>query len=101
MLTQYRDVLDHLVVELLEKETLNEAELADIFAPVQKRPERPVWHSSPDRPLHDAPGPVDTPAQASAQPDVSGEGIVVGPHTDDEPPTDPQPGDTSNPRDTP
>ena len=101
VLTQYRDVLDHLVVELLEKETLNEAELADIFAPVQKRPERPVWHSSPDRPLHDAPGPVDTPAQASAQPDVSGEGIVVGPHTDDEPPTDPQPGDTSNPRDTP
>lgn len=97
VLTQYRDVLDHLVVELLEKETLNEAELADIFAPVQKRPERPVWHSSPDRPLHDAPGPVDTPAQASAQPDVSGEGIVVGPHTDDEPPTDPQPGDTSNP----
>lgn len=101
VLTQYRDVLDHLVVELLEKETLNEAELADIFAPVQKRPERPVWHSSPDRPLHDAPGPVDTPAQASAQPDVSGEGIVVGPHTDDEPPTDPQPGDPSNPLDTP
>lgn len=38
VLVQYRDVLDHLVLELLEKETLNQAELAEIFAPVEKRP---------------------------------------------------------------
>ncbi len=41
VLTEYRDVLDALVLELLEKETLNEKELAGIFAPVVKRDPRP------------------------------------------------------------
>jgi len=82
VLTQYRDVLDHLVAELLEKETLNEKELADIFAPVVRREERPVWHSSEDRPLTDAPGPIDSPVQ-SAAPEGQG-GLVVGPHEGEE-----------------
>jgi cell division protease FtsH len=92
VLTEYRDVLDHLVAELLEKETLNEQELAEIFKPVVRRPDRPVWHSSDERPLHDAPGPIETPATAAAAPEAE-TGIVVGPHTDDEPsavsPTEP------------
>lgn len=80
VLTQYRDVLDHLVAELLEKETLNEAELAKIFEPVVRRPLRPVWHSSDDRPLADAPGPIDTPAGAPAVTADTHTGIIVGPH---------------------
>lgn len=43
ILIQYRDVLDKLVLELLEKETLNEAELAEIFKDVVKREPREVW----------------------------------------------------------
>ncbi|WP_029068189.1 ATP-dependent zinc metalloprotease FtsH [Jonesia quinghaiensis] len=84
VLTEYRDVLDTLVIQLLEKETLNEAELAEIFAPVVKRSARPVWHSSNDRPLHDAPGPVDTPAQPAVEPVEVQSGIEVGPHTEGE-----------------
>lgn len=65
VLTRYRDVLDRLALELLEKETLNERELADIFAPVVKRDPRPVWHSSPDRPVSTVP-PVRTPAEIAS-----------------------------------
>lgn len=43
ILIQYRDVLDKLVVELLEKETLDEKQLAEIFKDVVKRDERQVW----------------------------------------------------------
>ncbi|MCK6209747.1 ATP-dependent zinc metalloprotease FtsH [Georgenia sp. EYE_87] len=62
ILNTYRDVLDHLVLELLERETLNEAELARVFAPVTKRPARPVWLSSEDRYVSDRP-PVLTAAE--------------------------------------
>ncbi|MFC7458480.1 ATP-dependent zinc metalloprotease FtsH [Brachybacterium sp. GCM10030267] len=50
-----RHVLDRLVAELLEKETLGEQELAEIFAQVKKRPLREVWQSSDDRPSLEAP----------------------------------------------
>src|SRR5665647_2306037 len=43
ILITYRDVLDHLVLELLEHETLNQAELATIFAPMVKNAPRDVW----------------------------------------------------------
>ncbi|WP_448073510.1 ATP-dependent zinc metalloprotease FtsH [Georgenia yuyongxinii] len=62
ILTQYRHVLDALVLELLEKETINEAEIARIFAPVVKRDPRPVWLSSEERHVSDIP-PVLTPAE--------------------------------------
>ncbi|WP_068427788.1 ATP-dependent zinc metalloprotease FtsH [Piscicoccus intestinalis] len=64
-LNDNRDVLDHLVLELLEKETLNAEALAQIFAPVHKRPVRPVWLSSDRRTVSDAP-PVLTPAERAA-----------------------------------
>ncbi|ROR72464.1 ATP-dependent zinc metalloprotease FtsH [Bogoriella caseilytica] len=62
ILNQYRDVLDHLVLELLEHETLNEKEIARIFEPVVKRDPRPVWLSAPERPVSDRP-PVIGPAE--------------------------------------
>ena len=55
VLQQYRDVLDHLVLELMEKETLNAEQIAEVFAPVQKRPLRPVWLSSERRSVSDRP----------------------------------------------
>jgi cell division protease FtsH len=61
-LVENRAVLDSLVLALLEKETLNRAELSEIFAPVVKRPERPVWLSSERRLVSDIP-PVLSPAE--------------------------------------
>jgi cell division protease FtsH len=61
-----RDLLDHLVLELLEKETLNVHELAELFKPVVKQPGRPTWLSSQTRQLGDRP-PVLTPAEVAAQ----------------------------------
>ncbi len=40
ILVQYRDVLDHLVLQLLEHETLSRDQVLEIFAPVHKRPTR-------------------------------------------------------------
>lgn len=60
VLVEHRQVLDDLVVALLDKETLNQAELAEIFAPVVKRPQRPVWLSSERRHVSDIP-PVASP----------------------------------------
>ncbi|GAA4710342.1 ATP-dependent zinc metalloprotease FtsH [Pedococcus ginsenosidimutans] len=61
-----RDILDRLVLDLLEHETLNAKELAAIFASVRKRPMRPTWLSSETRFLSDQP-PVLTPAEKAAQ----------------------------------
>src|SRR5690625_5256787 len=63
VLNEYREVLDNLVLELLEKETLNQNQLAEVFAPVEKRPLRPVWLSSQERAVSDIP-PVAMPEKA-------------------------------------
>lgn len=55
-----RDILDELVRQLLVKETLNEKELTQIFAPIKKAPERQVWLSNDRRPDSDKP-PVEIP----------------------------------------
>ena len=44
ILVRNRPVLDRLAQQLLEKETILEGELAQIFAPVAKQPKRPRWH---------------------------------------------------------
>ncbi|GAA2741858.1 ATP-dependent zinc metalloprotease FtsH [Terrabacter aerolatus] len=72
-----RDLLDHLVLELLEKETLNVHELAELFKPVVKAPERPTWLSSQTRQLGDRP-PVLTPAEIAAQNGQNGQYGVGG-----------------------
>ncbi|SIT83935.1 ATP-dependent zinc metalloprotease FtsH [Microbacterium sp. RU33B] len=55
-----RHVLDKLALELLEKETLDHLELAEIFKDVTRLPPRPQWLSSEDRPVSTLP-PVDVP----------------------------------------
>ena len=49
ILEENREVLDNLVLELLDKETLDKEEIAAIFAPVVKRPARPAWTGSARR----------------------------------------------------
>ena len=49
ILEENRDVLDALVVALLERETLDKAEVAEIFEALRRRPTRPAWTGSPHR----------------------------------------------------
>jgi cell division protease FtsH len=49
ILEENRDVLDNLVLELMDKETLDKAQVAAVFEPLRKRPPRPAWTGSPDR----------------------------------------------------
>jgi cell division protease FtsH len=63
VLNTNRDTLDKLASELLEKETLDHNQLAEIFVGIEKLPERPLWLSSDSRPLSDRP-PVKVPARA-------------------------------------
>ncbi len=62
ILVENRDVLDALVVELLEKETLDKGDVERIFAPLIRRPERPAWTGSSRRTPSDR-GPVSTPKE--------------------------------------
>ena len=48
ILSENRGVLDTLASCLLEEETLDEAQLAEIFKDVVKAPERPVWNYQSD-----------------------------------------------------
>jgi len=63
ILAENRDVLDALVVELLEKETLNREEIERIFEPLNRRPGRPAWTGSARRNPSNRP-PVDVPPLA-------------------------------------
>jgi cell division protease FtsH len=59
ILTENRDVLDELALELLERETLNQAEIAQVFTNIRKRDFREVWLSKETRPVQSA-GPVES-----------------------------------------
>jgi cell division protease FtsH len=65
ILVDNRDVLDALVVELLEKETLDKADIARIFEPLNRRPSRPAWTGSSRRTPSDR-GPVDSAKEIAA-----------------------------------
>ena len=65
-----RAVLDRLALELLEKETLDHNQIAEIFKDVQKLPERPVWLSHDDRPVSSLP-PVEIPKSARTDQSVA------------------------------
>jgi cell division protease FtsH len=65
ILNEYRDVLDDLVLELMEKETLGKDDLARIFAPVAKRPPHNTYAGFGRRAPSDKP-PVMTPAELQA-----------------------------------
>jgi cell division protease FtsH len=62
ILTENRDVLDRLALELLERETLNQAEIAHIFRDIRKRDFREVWLSKESRPVQTIP-PVESRAE--------------------------------------
>ena len=66
ILTEYRDVLDVLAGELLEKETLHRAELQAIFADVQKRPRLTVFDDFGGRIPSDKP-PIKTPGELAIE----------------------------------
>jgi cell division protease FtsH len=55
VINENRAILDRLAAELLEKETLDHTQIAEIFADVVKLPERPEWLSSDRRPSSDLP----------------------------------------------
>lgn len=55
-----RGILDKLALALLEKETLDHLELAEIFKDVKRLPPRPQWLSSEQRPVSELP-PVEVP----------------------------------------
>ena len=62
VLNDNRDILDILAAELLENETLDHKQIAEIFKDVKKLPERPLWLSSDKRPVSDRP-PISFPTQ--------------------------------------
>ncbi len=60
ILEENRDVLDALVLELMDKETLDKEEVASVFVQLRRRPARPAWTGSPDRKASQIP-PVEIP----------------------------------------
>jgi cell division protease FtsH len=85
VLVDNRAVLDHLVTELLEKETLDKEAVARIFEPVRKRAPRPAWTgSSTRRPSDIPPVTVPPPTVANGSPNghpvgsPSGDGAAAG-----------------------
>ena len=55
ILDENRSILDEMVLQLLERETLNKEEIAEIFAKVKPRPQRPSWTGSATRKPSDLP----------------------------------------------
>jgi cell division protease FtsH len=70
ILVANRDVLDRLVLELLEKETLDKAEVEAVFTELRLQAQRPAWTGSTLR-RPDVRGPVSVPAR-SAHGDANG-----------------------------
>ncbi len=102
ILVEYREVLDALVAELLERETLNQAEIERIFAPIVRRGEREVWTSGDGRGPERGPIPVPARLREAYARHQGGPGFVQAPapvETTRVEPTDlgtahPEPGDS-------
>ncbi|TXL57912.1 ATP-dependent zinc metalloprotease FtsH [Aeromicrobium terrae] len=86
ILEENRDVLDTLVVELLERETLDKAEVAEIFQPLRRREIRPAWTGSETR----APSSI-PPVEGSTNGRGPETGVVVGPDSGPDAPSPDQP----------
>ena len=86
ILEENRHVLDALVLELLDKETLDKAQVAKVFEALRLRPVRPAWTGSPDRNPSQIP-PVEIPqeirdrvaALASNTAATNGSAVIVTP----------------------
>jgi cell division protease FtsH len=80
ILVEYRDVLDNIVLELIEKETISQADMARICARVQKRPPMAPYNGFGKRQPSTEP-PVLTPAEKEklkAQAEADGVEATVG-----------------------
>ncbi|HEX6233952.1 MAG TPA: ATP-dependent zinc metalloprotease FtsH [Jiangellaceae bacterium] len=77
ILVENRDILDRLVLELLEKETLDKQQVEEIFAPIRKRSRRPPWTGSATRRPSDR-GPVEVPPKELETPHPNGADSGVG-----------------------
>ena len=66
VLNTYRDVLDDLTLELIEKETLHQKDLERVFARVEKRPRITQFNDFGDRTPSDIP-PVKTPGELAKE----------------------------------
>jgi cell division protease FtsH len=86
ILEENRDVLDNLVLQLLDKETLDKEEVARIFEPLRRREVRPAWTGSPDRSPSAIP-PIEVPQEIRDRARVNGSpgadegegGVVITP----------------------
>lgn len=84
VLNDNRDILDKLAQELLEKETLDHNQIAEIFKDVKKLAERPLWLSNDERPVSTRP-PIDYPAGKMPIQDAAVDGGVVSEELPEEP----------------
>ena len=75
ILVQNRDILDELVVELLERETLLKDDIERIFTKVRMVSSRPAWTGSPNR----SPSTLPPVGLVAAKPQVDPEAIVTKP----------------------
>jgi cell division protease FtsH len=89
ILVTNRPVLDELVRQLLDKETIDRKGLAAIFSSLRMRAERPAWTGSDSRVPSTIP-PVDVPAGLNGRPEPVAE-ITVSPGTEN--PQHPLPGE--------
>jgi cell division protease FtsH len=83
ILEENRDVLDALVLELLDKETLDKEQIAAVFEALRMRPRRPAWTGSPDRRPSDIPA-VEIPEEvraraANVRAQENGSSVIVTP----------------------
>uniref|UniRef100_UPI00261178A7 ATP-dependent zinc metalloprotease FtsH n=1 Tax=uncultured Rothia sp. TaxID=316088 RepID=UPI00261178A7 len=78
ILLENRDILDRLAFALLEKETLLENEIAEIFKDVRKRPEREHWYSKSTRERTDIP-PVKAPSELAKETEKAEEAPAAAP----------------------
>lgn len=67
VLEENRDILDELVRQLFAKETLNKEEVAKIFEPLRRRPNRGPWTGSDNRKPSDIP-PITPPVKENPEP---------------------------------
>jgi cell division protease FtsH len=77
ILEENRDVLDTLVLALMEKETLDKEEVAEIFTALRRRPVRPAWTGSPDREPSTIPPVAVPPSAANGDRGDDSEGAVI------------------------
>lgn len=77
ILVENRDVLDALVLALLDKETLDKEQVAEIFTALRLRPQRPAWTGSPNRVPSTIP-PVEIPEEIRRRAEQNGQPVDLG-----------------------